>query len=189
VVLTDEEEATRDALQAEYDRIEATYADAEELPDDADQRLGEIETALAAFDERPVRFELSDIARAGAFISIDGGGHLRVERGFVRPEDEAPVQPDLNAAAEPDPSQAVPAQVGIDGEAESANPTGPTEADEDESLKPIPDRLMTELTVYRTLALRQALGEQPDIAFLATSMRCASGSFIAMRSTPASNSI
>jgi hypothetical protein len=46
-----------------------------------------------AFDERPVRFEPSDIARAGAFVSIDGGGHLRVERGFVRPEDEAPVEP------------------------------------------------------------------------------------------------
>jgi ParB family transcriptional regulator, chromosome partitioning protein len=60
--LTDEEEAARDALQGEYDRIEATYAEAEELPDDADQRLGEIETALAAFDERPARFELSDIA-------------------------------------------------------------------------------------------------------------------------------
>lgn len=165
--LTGEEEAARSALQAEYDRIEATYAEAEELPDDADQRLGEIETALAAFDERPVRFELSVIARAGAFVSIDGGGHRRVERGFVRPEDEAPVEPDLNAAAEPDPLQATPAQVETDGEAVSANPTGPAEADEDEGSKPIPDRLMTELTAYRTLALRQALGEQPDIAFLA----------------------
>ena len=165
--LTDEEEAARDALQAEYDRIEAAYAEAEELPDDADQRLGEIETALAAFDERPVRFDLSDIAHAGVFISIDGGGQLRVERGFVRPEDEAPVEPDLGAAAEPDPSRAVPARVETDGEAMSSNPTSPVEADEDEGLKPIPDRLMTELTAYRTLALRQALGEQPDIAFLA----------------------
>jgi ParB family transcriptional regulator, chromosome partitioning protein len=165
--LTTEEEAERDVLQAEYGRIEATYAEAEELPDDADQRLGEIETALAAFDERPVRFELSDIARAGAFISIDGGGHLRVERGFVRPEDEAPVEPDLNVATEPDPPHAMPAQVETDGEAVSANPTGPVEADEDEGLKPIPDRLMTELTAYRTLALRQTLGERPDVAFLA----------------------
>jgi ParB family chromosome partitioning protein len=57
--------------------------------------------------------------------------------------------------------------VETDGEAVSSNPTSPAEADEDEGLKPIPDRLMTELTAYRTLALRQALGEQPDIAFLA----------------------
>jgi len=165
--LTEEEEAARDALQAEYDQIEAAYAEAEELPDDADQRLGEIETALAAFDERPVHFEPSDIAHAGVFISIDGGGHLRVERGFVRPEDEARVEPDLGAAAEPDPSRVVPARVETDGEAMCSNPTSPAEADEDEGLKPIPDRLMTELTAYRTLALRQALGEQPDIAFLA----------------------
>ncbi len=165
--LTYEEEAARDALQAEHDRIEATYAEAEELPDDADQRLGEIETALAAFDERPVRFEPFDIGRAGAFISIDGGGHLRVERGYVRPEDEAPVEPDLVAAAEPAPSQIMPAQEESDGKTVSSNSTSLAEVDEDEGSKPIPDRLMTELTAYRTLALRQALGEQPDIAFLA----------------------
>lgn len=34
-------------------------------------------------------------------------------------------------------------------------------------MKPIPDRLMTELTAHRTLALRHALGEQPDVGFLA----------------------
>lgn len=41
------------------------------------------------------------------------------------------------------------------------------EFEEDEGLKPLPDRLMTELTAHRTLALRHALGEQPDVAFLA----------------------
>ena len=41
------------------------------------------------------------------------------------------------------------------------------EEEEDDGLKPIPDRLMTELTAYRTLALRDALGENPDVAFLA----------------------
>jgi ParB family chromosome partitioning protein len=39
--------------------------------------------------------------------------------------------------------------------------------EEDEGLSPISDRLMTELTSHRTLGLRQALGERPDIAFLA----------------------
>jgi len=39
--------------------------------------------------------------------------------------------------------------------------------DEDEGLKPIPDRSMTELTAHRTLALRHALGERPDIALIA----------------------
>ena len=48
IPLTDDEQATRDALQAEMDGLEETYAEAEELPDEVDQRLGEIETALAA---------------------------------------------------------------------------------------------------------------------------------------------
>ena len=45
----------------------------------------------------------------------------------------------------------------------------PDERDEEEEqgIKPIPDRLMTELTAYRTLALRDALAQDPDVAFLA----------------------
>ena len=39
--------------------------------------------------------------------------------------------------------------------------------EEDEGLRPLPDRLLTELTAYRTLALREALGRSPNVAFLA----------------------
>jgi len=39
--------------------------------------------------------------------------------------------------------------------------------EEDEGLKPLPERLMTELTAHRTLALREALGNDWDTAFLA----------------------
>src|SRR3546814_3991186 len=66
--LTDEEQATRDALQAEMHGLEETYAEADELPDEVDQRLGEIETALAAFDDRPQLFDPEEVARAGAFV-------------------------------------------------------------------------------------------------------------------------
>ena len=41
------------------------------------------------------------------------------------------------------------------------------EPEEDEGLSPIADRLITELTAHRTLGLRQALGERPDVAFVA----------------------
>ena len=47
----------------------------------------------AALEDRPVRYGPAEIARAGVFVSIDSEGALRVERGFVRPEDEAPVEP------------------------------------------------------------------------------------------------
>jgi hypothetical protein len=52
--MTEEEIATAEALRAEYDRLEQAHAEDDELPEETDQRLGEIETALAALDERPV---------------------------------------------------------------------------------------------------------------------------------------
>ena len=78
---------------AELDRLEQEYAEADELPEEVDQRLGEIETALEAFEERPVVYDPAEIARAGVFVSIDRDGDLRIERGYVRPEDEPPVEP------------------------------------------------------------------------------------------------
>jgi ParB family chromosome partitioning protein len=41
------------------------------------------------------------------------------------------------------------------------------EDDEDDVIKPLPDRLVTELTAYRTLALRNALAGNPAVAFAA----------------------
>ena len=43
----------------------------------------------------------------------------------------------------------------------------PPEPEEEDGIKPLPDRLLTELTAHRTLALRNAIGEQPEVAFLA----------------------
>jgi ParB family chromosome partitioning protein len=43
----------------------------------------------------------------------------------------------------------------------------PTESDEeDEGFRPLSDRLMTELTAHRTLALREAVANDPDTATL-----------------------
>ncbi len=169
--LTEEEAAAREALRDEYDRIEAEHADAEELSEEADRRLGEIETALAALEDRPAVFEPDEVARAGAFVSIDPAGGVRIERGYVRPEDELPValepEPDPMAGADGDQPPVMPARVEGDGDAVQASSEVATEPEEDEGLSPIPDRLMTELTAHRTLALRQVLGERPDVAFLA----------------------
>ena len=169
--LTEEEAAAREALRDEYDRIEAEHADAEELSEEADRRLGEIETALAALEDRPAVFEPDEVARAGAFVSIYPAGGLRVERGYVRPEDELRVEPEPEpepvAGADGEQPPVLPARVEGDGEAVQASSEVATEPEEDEGVSPIPDRLMAELTAHRTLALRQALGEHPDVAFLA----------------------
>ncbi|VFU10180.1 ParB/RepB/Spo0J family partition protein [Methylocella tundrae] len=163
VALTAEEEATRDALQAEFDRLSEEYQDADELPDEVDERLSELETALEGFENRPVVFEPIDIARAGAFVSIGPDGQLRVERGYVRPEDELPVEPEPEPSADGEDERAMAASY------EGANPAvaAEPEGEEDEGLSPISDRLMTELTSHRTLGLRHALGERPDVAFIA----------------------
>jgi ParB family chromosome partitioning protein len=168
VPLTDDEQAARDALQAEMDGLEEAHASTDELPEEVDRRLAEIEAALAAIDERPTRFDADDMARAGAFVSIDGSGSLRVERGYVRPEDEAPVEPEPELEADQDNNQrTVAAHVDTDDDTVTAVPDTAAEPEEDEGLKPLPDRLLTELTAHRTLALRYALGEHPDIAFTA----------------------
>jgi ParB family chromosome partitioning protein len=164
VPLTAEEEATRDALKAEFDRLVSEHEGADELPDEVDERLGELETTLEAFDERPLSFDAEEMARAGAFISIAGDGRLRVDRGYVLPEDEAPAEPE-NA---PDGATGEAETVGDDADGDhNANSDAMAEPEEDEGLSPISDRLMTELTAHRTLGLRHALGEHPDVAFRA----------------------
>jgi ParB family chromosome partitioning protein len=165
VELTVEERAARETLRNEYDRLEAEYSEADELPDEVDARLGEIEKALDAFEQRPAIYDPADIAIAGVFISIDANGSLSVNRGYVRSEDERPADHDGNdtAATDGDRVHATAptvqrAVVTIGGQA-----VAPDE-DEEEGIKPLPERLITELTAHRTLALRNAVAEHPDIA-------------------------
>lgn len=173
--LTSEEQATIDALNAEYQKLEAEYEGAEELPDEVDQRLGEIETALAAFETRPVRFEADDIARAGVFISVAHDGSLDVDRGYVRPEDEAPIAPEGETGVEAggDPAKPVVQRAVITIGGQPAEP----EEDEDDAIKPLPDRLVTELTAHRTLALRNALADNPHVAITALLHKLVSDTF------------
>jgi ParB family chromosome partitioning protein len=162
--LTDEEHAEREKLRTEFEQLEASSAEVDELPEEVDRRLGEVEAALEAFENRPVVHDPEDIRRAGAFVSIDGSGKLRVERGYVRPEDEAPTA----APSGPDPD-AVPAH-GPEAPTPSTEPAvdiTASEADEDEGIRPIPDRLLTELTAHRTIALRDAVANDPHVAFIA----------------------
>ncbi|WP_354133374.1 ParB/RepB/Spo0J family partition protein [Bradyrhizobium sp. RT9a] len=169
VDLSPEDQATIDALNAEQTRLESDYQDADELPDDVDHRLGEIEAALVAFEVRPMIYDPAEIARAGVFISIDSEGRLSVDRGYVRPEDDL-------SADDPEVRQGADTQL-IEGKAAGtsvqrsviavAGGAADAEEDDEDATKPLPDRLITELTAHRTLALRDALAENPPIAFQA----------------------
>ena len=172
VLLTVDEEATCDALRAEYDQLEEEYAAAEDIPEAIDQRMTEIETMLGTLEDRPLAFDPEEIARAGAFVSIDGAGVLKVERGYIRPEDELPIpsepEADLGAGDGSDePDYATSYAPGGGGGTIHRNPEPTAEPEEEDGIKPLPDRLLTELTAHRTLALRNAMGEHPEVAFLA----------------------
>ena len=95
---------------------------------------------------------------------------MRVERGYVRPEDEPPVAPsaggtvdgeseEVGAGTAPAPEQDSAAVLSASDQAELP--------EEDEGVRSIPDRLVAELTAHRTLALRDALANDPDTAFVA----------------------
>jgi ParB family chromosome partitioning protein len=179
VPLTKKETKARDALKAELNKLEKKYADAEEIPEEIDARLGEIETALGEFEDRPVVYDAAEIARAGVFISIGTDGSLHVERGYVRPEDEEPVAADegeeevedagqTSTHAGPRPNGAHNGASATSRVPSSSPGQPPTESDEeDEGFRPLSDRLMTELTAHRTLALREAVANDPDTAYLA----------------------
>jgi ParB family chromosome partitioning protein len=179
--LTEEEIAQVEALRAEAERLEEEAAAADEVSDDTDARLAEIEAEIDVLTQRPPVYAPAEMAMAGVFVSIDGNGALRVERGYVRFEDEPPVVEDVDEAAlagEGDvqgqdgynaadgieagraDSRVITAHIGGGAEHEA-------ESEEEDELKPLPDRLLTELTAYRTLALREALGHEPGIAYLA----------------------
>ncbi len=168
--LTAEERAAVEALKTEYAKLEAEYENADELPGHVDARLGEIETALAAFEDRPVSYDPAEIARAGVFVSIDSDGGLSVDRGYVRPEDEAPASMntdgetgsdgDASGGGEPSAPTIQRAVIAIGGQPEA-------EDDEEDAVKPLPDRLVSELTAYRTLALRDAVANNPHVAMTA----------------------
>jgi ParB family transcriptional regulator, chromosome partitioning protein len=168
--LTTEEQTTIEALQAEFAKLEAEYEDADELPEEVDARLGEIETALAAFEDRPVSYDPAEISRAGVFVSIDADGRLSVDRGYVRPEDEPPVAVDGDGEAEADGDQdagGVPSAPAVQRAVITIGGQVEPEEDEDDAVKPLPDRLMSELTAYRTLALRDAVANNPQVAMTA----------------------
>lgn len=161
--LAEDERAEREALRDEMERLEAEWAEADDLPEEVDQRLGEIETALEAFENRSLNYDPADIAHAGAFVSIGSDGGLRVERGYVRPEDEARVASD-GRSNEGDDIQHSPSsgsEIGDNGARVEAD------AQEDDGLKPLSERLVMELTAHRTLAIRDMLAGDPDTAFLA----------------------
>lgn len=174
--LSEAERQEREALRDEQAALEAKYLADQELPEEVDRRLGEIEKRLEAFERRPTVYDPADLAIGGAFITVDEDGELVVDRGWVRPEDEPVetveadgpegVDPAVDGSDEDDDEDREPAAgsqptvVTINGQ--------PAEPEEDvEIVRPLPEKLLIELSAHRTVALRNAVGANPRIAMTA----------------------
>jgi ParB family chromosome partitioning protein len=164
VDLSEDDDAALIAAQEDYDTLTEKYQDANELPPDVDERFAELEAEIERLEAKQSAYVPEDAARAGVFVALASDGTLRVERGFIRPEDEEPEDADddddgirVNEDGE----------VIEDGEDEDDPAPDPEDEDAGDAGKPISDALVRDLTAHRTLGLRLALGEQPDIALLA----------------------
>src|SRR3546814_9502256 len=119
-------------------------------------RLEAIDVEIGALVDRPISFDPADMAHAGAFMSIEVDGSLRIERGYVRPEDEPAADDTMG-----DPERTVDPETGeIRTAPDGSSPTGPAVAPvgtassddddaDDEMVKPIPDKMVSALTGWR----------------------------------------
>jgi ParB family chromosome partitioning protein len=174
VELSEEDATAYSAAQEELERLSAEWEDADvDLPPEADERFAELEAEIERIDALTLAYDAQGIAIGGAFVVVSHDGEARIERGFIRSEDEA-LEPQEDAD-----SETIIDGVRVNGDGEviedgehderdtqvSALDAEDEEAEEDG--KPLSDLLIRDLTAHRTLGLRLALGEQPDMALLA----------------------
>lgn len=127
--MTQAELDRHDTLRTEYDKLDADYAEAEDYSEETERLLEELGAELDKLNDRPYVFDSEEVARGGAFISLAASGELKIERGFVRSEDEPPVGTTGADAAGPDGndhgSMAVSSSAGgisVNGQAVSGEP-------------------------------------------------------------------
>lgn len=174
VELSPEDQQRLDAAQAEFDAVNEEYDGAEELPDEVDAKLGKLEAEIERLSERQHAYEADAIARSGVFVVLNHDGAARIERGFVRPEDEK-AEPEAEADDEPGYSVAEDGEIVTDAQSGSGAETAEDEDTDDG--KPLSDLLIRDLTAHRTLGLRLALGENPDVALIAVTHALAAQTF------------
>ncbi len=139
VPLTEDEQQRFDSLQAEYTALnDAWYAsDAGEAP----ERLDELEKLIADIEDRDGVWTPEQLAIAGTVVSLDHAGKVKIERGFVKPEDM--------------PKQSKKAKVsGVPGDADTAAVEAETPG--------LSAALVESLTAHRSAALAATLLDAPD---------------------------
>ena len=167
VALSHEDEARLEVLSTEYDALAEGYSSYDEMPEDVAAKLDVVSDEIDAISAKRSAFDKQIVAHGGVFVVLNHDGTARIERGFIRVEDEALAFP-------PAESEAKEAVDGIEGEGEVESEqdegddvTEPVEDEDEEPGKPISDSLTRDLSAHRTLALRVALADRPDMALIA----------------------
>lgn len=88
-----------DALQKEQDALSLAHERLDELPADVEALLAELDGEIDRLTARQQAYDPDTIARGGAFVVLGHDGQARIERGFIRPDDEKPAEPEPAAAS------------------------------------------------------------------------------------------
>lgn len=176
VALSEEDEAAYAAASEAFNQLTEEWDSAEELPDDVDGRFGKLEAEIERIDALRHAYDADDVSRGGLFVVVSHDGKARIERGFIRAEDEQPV------AETETPAGGEGYTVNDDGEIIERGIRSDLDGDSNEEEaeddgKPLSDLLVRDLTAHRTLGLRHALGEHPDIALFAVTHTLAAQAF------------
>ncbi|WP_174719144.1 ParB/RepB/Spo0J family partition protein [Bradyrhizobium nitroreducens] len=163
VELSAEDQSALQIAQTEFDELTEQHQTAEELPDEVDARFGELERQIDQLEAKRQAYDPGDVARGGAFVILNHDGAVRIERGFIRPEDDKahPEAGEDGDGQAPDDAGAGHDQATRDGEGEEE------ENEEEDGEQRLSDTLVRDLTAHRTLGLRLNLSEQPDVAIVA----------------------
>ncbi len=144
VPLTKREQDSLDKLQQEYAQLNDAWSNSD---DDAEApaRLDELEQLIAEIEDRDGVWTPEQLAVAGAIVSIDHHGQVKIDRGFVRPEDMPKAGKAKHARTSERP----------DGEGGAEQSPG------------LPASLIESLTAHRSAALAASLLDAPGVGLAA----------------------
>ena len=164
-VLTDEQQARLDTLEREFEELSIRHDGGDEGPE-VDTEFERLETEIAAVRGHEA-YDPEALAQAGGFVCLGHDGKVRIERGFIRPEDEPQPEP-VEGAPEGEALQSEDGSAGdaADIGAETGATTAETDPEESDELTPLSERLIEELTTHRTAGLQAVMMDRPDIALM-----------------------
>ena len=165
VALSAEDDARRSELAARHDEIaEEHNGSGDDLPEDVAAELDRIEAELTELEAREEAWQPEDVAIGGVILTIAVDGGLRIDRGYVRAEDEPKPEP-VTPAQDDEAQEGTEVGDGTPKEESGSTVTPFHPAPEPEDKAPaLSATLLAELEAHRTAGLQAALAWQPELA-------------------------